>query len=307
VLIGEALRSSTQFAILVRRYVRVIASDRRNASLLVLQPLILGLLMLAALPAHELAAPAAGDVRAVSRAGLVLLVVLLGATWIGASNAVREIVRELPIVQRERAAGVGVVPYIASKVFVLGTLTVVQCAVMALLALAREGSHDQGSLLSSPLPEIVIAAILAGICGMALGLLISALASTADQAMTVLPVVLLLELLLAMGGLFPDVVNKPGLKQLSYAASTQWAFAAAASSDDLGRAQALDTVGSDAPTIQLDDPLNRFQSLASSLREPSSWRHQPGAWLEDVGALLLIAALGILGAGLALRRRRPEA
>jgi hypothetical protein len=236
VLIGEALRSSSQFAILVRRYVRVIASDRRNARLLVLQPLILGLLMLVALPAHELAAPAAGEVRAVSRAGLVLLVVLLGATWIGASNAVREIVRELPIVQRERAAGVGVVPYIASKVFVLGTLTVVQCAVMALLALAREGSHDQGSLLSSPLPEIVIAAILAGICGMALGLLISALASTADQAMTVLPVVLLLELLLAMGGLFPDVVDKPGLKQLSYAASTQWAFAAAASSVDLGRA-----------------------------------------------------------------------
>jgi len=307
VLIGEALRSSTQFAILVRRYVRVIASDRRNARLLVLQPLILGLLMLAALPAHELAAPAAGDVRAVSRAGLVLLVVLLGATWIGASNAVREIVRELPIVQRERAAGVGVVPYIASKVFVLGSLTVVQCAVLALLALARQGSHDQGSLLSSPLPEIVIAAILAGICGMALGLLISALASTADQAMTVLPVVLLLELLLAMGGLFPDVVNKPGLKQLSYAASTQWAFAAAASSVDLGRAQALDTVGSDAPTIQLDDPLNRFQSLASSLREPSSWRHQPGAWLEDVGALVLIAGVGILGAGLALRRRRPEA
>src|SRR5262249_53482928 len=163
---------------------------RRNASLLVLQPVILGLLMLVALPAHELAAPGAGQVRAVSRASLVLLVLLLGATWIGASNAVREIVRELPIIQRERAAGLGVVPYIASKVTVLGTITVAQCAVMALLALARQGSHDQGSLLPSALPELVGAAILAGICGMALGLLISALASTVDQAMTVLPVVL---------------------------------------------------------------------------------------------------------------------
>ncbi len=307
VLVGGAQRWGSQFSVLVRRYARVVCADRRNATLLVLQPLILGLLMLAALPAHELGAPGAGQVRAVSRAGLVLLVVLLGATWIGASNAVREIVRELPIVQRERAAGLRVAPYIASKVVVLGTLTVVQCAVMALLALAREGSHDQGSLLAGALPELVLAAILAGICGMALGLLISALASTADQAMTVLPVVLLLEMLLAMGGLFPDVVNKPVLKQLSYAASTQWAFAAAASSVELGRMQGLNTIGSDAPTIQLEDPLARFEPLASSLREPSSWQHEPDAWLEDLGALLLIAGLAILAAGLALRDRRPLA
>jgi ABC-type multidrug transport system ATPase subunit len=305
-LVGDARRWSSQFGVMVRRYVRVIAADRRNASLLVLQPVILGLLMLAALPAHELAAPAAGHVRAVSRAGLVLLVVLLGATWIGASNAVREIVRELPIAQRERAAGVGVLPYIASKVTVLGTLTIAQCTVMALLALAREGSHDQGSLFASALPELVIAAVLAGICGMALGLLISALASTSDQAMTVLPVVLLLEMLLAMGGLFPDVVDKPVLKQLSYAASTQWAFAAAASSVDLGRIEALNAVGSDAPTIQLRDPISKFESLATSLQQPSSWQHEPSAWLEDVGALVVIAGVAILAAALALRRRRPE-
>ena len=307
VLIRDARRWSSQFGVLVRRYLHVIAGDRRNVALLVLQPVILGLLMLVALPAHELAAPGAGQVRAVSRAGLVLLVILVAATWIGASNAVREIVRELPILQRERAAGLRVLPYIASKVAVLGTLTIVQCAVMALLALARSGSHDQGSLLSSPVLELVIAAVLAGLAGMALGLLISALASTADQAVTVLPVVLLLELLLAMGGLFPDVVDKPVLKQLSYAASTQWSFAAAASSVDLGRMQALDSVGRDAPTIRLDDPIGKFDSLATSLQESPSWQHEPSAWLEDVGAVVLISGLALLAAGIAVSRRRPEA
>jgi ABC transport system ATP-binding/permease protein len=306
-LVGDAKRWSSQFGVLVRRYARVIAADRRNVALLVLQPLILGLLMLVALPAHELAAPGAGQVRAVSRAGLVLLVVLVAATWIGASNAVREVVRELPILQRERAAGLRVVPYIASKVAVLGALTVVQCTVMALIALARSGSHDQGSLLPSPVPELVIAAVLAGVAGMALGLLISALVATADQALTILPVVLLLQLLLAMGGLFPDVVNKPVLKQLSYAASTQWSFAAAASSVDLGRMQALDSVGRDAPTIRLDDPITRFESLATSLQQPSSWQHEPSTWLEDAGAVLLISAVFIVGAGVAVSRRRPEA
>ena len=302
-----AQRWSSQFALLVSRYVRVIAGDRRNAILLVLQPLVLGLLMLAALPAGELAAPAAGHVRAVPRAGLVLLVVLLGATWLGASNAVREIVRELPILQRERAAGLAVGPYIGSKLAVLGTLTVVQCTVMALLALARQGSHDQGSLLASPLPEVVFAAVLAGLAGMTLGLLISALASTADQAMTVLPVILLLELLLAMGGLFPDVVDKPVLKQLSYGAGTQWSFAAAASSVDLGRMQALDLVASQAPNVDLQRPLSAFQSLDTTLRGQSSWQHDPDVYLEDAGMVVLIAAAGAIGAGLAVRRRRPEA
>ncbi|MGI8863093.1 MAG: ATP-binding cassette domain-containing protein [Solirubrobacteraceae bacterium] len=304
---AEALRWSSHFSVLVRRYVRVIAGDRRNTALLVLQPVVLGVLMLAALPAHELAAPGAGQVRAVSRAGLVLLVVLLGATWLGASNAVREIVRELPILQRERAAGLGVVPYLGSKLVVLGTLTVIQCAVMALLALARQGSHDQGSLLASPLPEVVFAAVLAGLAGMTLGLLLSALASTADQAMTVLPVVLLLEMLLAMGGLFPDVVDKPVLKQLSYAAGTQWSFAAAASSVDLERMRALDDIASQAPRLRLQDPVGRFQRLAATLGGPASWKHEPGAYLEDAGIVLVISGTGAVLAGLAIRRRRPEA
>ena len=114
--------------------------------------------------------------------------------------------------------------------------------------------------------------MLAGICGMALGLLISALASTADQAMTVLPVVLLLELLLAMGGLFPDVVDKPVLKQLSYAASTQWSFAAAASSVDLGRMQALDSVGA-----------TRRRS-SSMIRSASSSRSRPACRSPRAGS-----------------------
>ena len=277
-LITSAQRAESQFGVLVRRYGRVIAGDRRNAVLLVLQPVFIGLLMLAALPAHQLAAPAAGQVHAVSRAGLVLLVVLLGATWIGASNAVREIVRELPILQRERAAGLGVVPYVASKATVLGTVTVVQCSVMALIALARQGSHDQGSVLPSPLLELVIAAVLAGLAGMALGLMISAFSSTVDQSMTVLPVVLLLELLLAMGGLFPDVVDKPVLKQLSDAASTQWSFAAAASSVDLGRMQALETVASDAPTSS-----STTRSASSSRSRPACNSRRAGSMSQTPG------------------------
>ncbi len=304
-LLAGARRGGSQFSVLVRRQARLIIADRRNAALLVAQPVFLGVLMLAALPAHELGAPAAGHVRAVSEAGLVLLVVILGATWIGAANAIGEIVRERPIIQRERASGLGVVPYVTSKVVVLGSLTAAQCAVMALLALARQGPQAPGSLLPSPLPELVLAAVLAGICGMALALVISAVASTVDQAMTILPVILVLEMLLALGGLFPNLVDKPVLKQLSYAASTQWAFSASASSVDLGRMQAFDTVAREVPRVQLDAPVTTFESLANGLGETASWQHEPATWIEDVGILLGIGALAVLAAGVAVRRRPP--
>jgi hypothetical protein len=179
--------------------------------------------------------------------------------------------------------------------------------VLASIALARQGSHDTGSVLSSPLLEVIAAAVLTGLAAMGLGLLISALASTVDRAMTVLPVLLIFQMLLAMGGVFPDVVEKPGLKQASYLAGTQWGFSTAASTVDLDRLQSVDKIASKAPTIRLDAPLSEFESLAEDLRPNARWSHEPGTWLENAAALVALAAAGIGGAGLALRRQRPEA
>ena len=43
-------------------------------------------------------------------------------TWFGAINAAREIVKEVPIFRRERLAGLKALPYLMSKVTVLGLL-----------------------------------------------------------------------------------------------------------------------------------------------------------------------------------------
>jgi hypothetical protein len=45
----------------------------------------------------------------------------------------------------------------------------------------------------------------------------------------VLPIVLVLLLVLALGGVFPTIGDKPVLKQLGYVASTRWGFAGMAS------------------------------------------------------------------------------
>ncbi len=298
---------TAQFAMLAKRYTRVLCADRRNLALLLLQPPLLGLLMLAALPAHELAAPVSGDLRVVSRAGLVLLVVVLGMTWLGASNAIREVVTELPIYRRERAVGLSVTAYIASKAVVLGGLTILQAAIMIPIALARQGSPADGSVLPSPILELVAGGALAGLASMALALLISSLASTVDRAMTVLPLVLVLQMLLAMGGVFPDITDKPGLKQAANVASAQWGFSAMASTVDLSRLSPLDRLARRLPDVRLDDPTPVLAAIARPPKDNYRWRHKPDSWLLDAGVLLALMAVCASGSAAALSRKRPEA
>ena len=291
-----------QFSTLSRRYARVVASDRRNLALLVAQPALLGLMILLTMPAGELGAPAEGHIRLLPRAGLVLLVVVLSTTWLGASNAIREIVKERAIVQRERAIGLLPSAYVASKALVLCALTVLQTLILVPIALARQGGPDSGSLIAWPLGELLVAAALAGLAGMALGLLISSLATTVDRAMSILPIVLIVQLLLALGGLFPDLIDKPVLQQASYVAGTQWAFSAGASTIDMGHLQTIDRLARQVPVVDVSDPTPVLEALTSDPHVDARWRHIPRAWLLDLLALAVLTAIGLLGTIVAVRR-----
>jgi hypothetical protein len=132
-------------------------------TLLLLQAPLLGLLMLFALPANELADTPTGEIRLLSKAALVLLVIVMGTTWLGASNSVREIVKELPIFQRERAVGLSIPAYVGSKAAVLGVLTVMQAVVLVLLATARQGGPSDAVVLWWPLGELMVIAALTGL------------------------------------------------------------------------------------------------------------------------------------------------
>lgn len=295
-----------QFATLTRRSVEVLAGDRRNLALLLLQAPILGLLMLLALPTGQLEPPADGAIRLAAKGGLVLLILVLGATWLGASNAAREIVKELPIFRRERAVGLSISAYLASKVVVLSAITVFQAVVLVLLATARQGGPVDAVVLGSPRLELIAAVALAGLAAMSLGLLVSALATRLDRAMTVLPVLIIVEMILAMGGVFPEVVRQPVLKQLTYVAGTQWGFSAAASTTGLSDLEPLNGLAEAVPTVHLSQPQAAADGLVRALRGHPRWDHGLEAWGISMLALTALTLAGIVGAGLALRRYDPH-
>jgi ABC-type multidrug transport system ATPase subunit/pSer/pThr/pTyr-binding forkhead associated (FHA) protein len=294
-----------QFVALSRRYAAVIVADRRNLALLIGQAPLLGLLLLVALPSDQLASLPSADLRLVSQASLVLLTIVLSVSWLGMSNAVREIAKELPIVRRERAAGVSLLAYLGSKALVLGTITILQSVVLIAIALSAQHGPAHAVLLGWPLGEMIVIGALTGVAAMALGLLISAASKTSDRATTVLPIVLVFLLVLALGGVFPAVGDKPVLKQLEYVASTQWGFSGLASTSDLNNLQAVTGELTRTPEVNVDAPGPLFQAFRQHSTEDVLWEHSPSAWLGDAGALLGLTLIGLVGAGAVLLRDHP--
>jgi ABC-type transport system involved in multi-copper enzyme maturation permease subunit len=211
----------------------------------------------------------------------VLLILCVGGVLTGAANAVRELVKERVIYQRERAVGLSRSAYLMSKVVVLGAVTVVQAVVLTLVALLGVdlNAPDGEGVLMPPLVEITVAVALLAFTAMMLGLLISALVHKEEVTMPLLVLLAIVQVVFCGALLTLDGV--PGLEQLSWLVPARWALGAMAGTIGLARIVPGDITA---------DPL---------------FEHSVGVWLLDVGMLVVLSAVcGFLVSRL-LRRHEP--
>ncbi len=222
---GPKTSNWRQFAILTRRYAELVRRDRINLLVLILQAPIIGII---------LALVADGNVFAngipPADAQKVLFMLGVAAVWLGTSNAAREITKENPIYLRERLVNLRVFPYVMSKVAVLTLLCIVQSVLLAGIVLLRTGAPPSGALLPSAI-ELIIGVWLTTMAGLAMGLLVSSLASNTDKATSIVPIILVPQIILA-GLIFP--LNGPG-KVLSYVTVTKWSIDSLGTTADLNR------------------------------------------------------------------------
>ena len=255
-------RVGREFWILLRRSVEILRSDHRNAAILAAQGPVIALLMLVVFGGGKLALN-----RGVSTgASSVLLALVLSVVFVGATGAVREIVKERSILLREQAVGISTVSYVASKVALQGALVLGQAVLIVCFALARQSVAEDGVFLFGGATEIAVAVGLAGLGAVALGLLISAMVTSADKAMTLLPVALFVQLLLA-GVIVP--VKTIGIQQLSWLVNAQWGLDGVASVANLWVLRGCSFPGPDG-------------SLPSC---SGLWKHSSSNWFVSVALL----------------------
>jgi len=258
----KAQNRLAQLSTLVRRYLAVIASDRNYVAVLALLPVILGALVRAI--------PDPGGLTGTSNGNAiqVLLILVMGACLIGVANAVRELVKERPIYNRERAAGLSPGAYLASKFIVLGLISAVQSVVLVLIGLAGRPLPPHGAVLTgAPLVELMLGIAVLAVASMAAGLLISAVVNSSDKTMPLLVVTVLAEVVLS-GGVF-RLNGLAGLGQLSWLSPSRWGFGAVASTVNLNQV-------TPPPPGNTPDPL---------------WRHSPRLWFLNMAMQLVLAAV----------------
>ncbi len=162
-----------QVQTLVRRYALVKGRDVGGLIVLLAQAPIL-----------------AGVMKIVFRAPTkeMLFMLSLSCLWFGMSASVRELISDRVIWLRERRVGVRPVPYLGSKVVVLGALVGAQCAAFALMNMLLHPSMFHNGFGAFSLMGV---AALTGICGMTLGLVVSALNQSSEGAVGMLPLLLI--------------------------------------------------------------------------------------------------------------------
>ncbi len=218
-----------QWKILGRRYSEILLRDRLNLALLLGQAPVIGVLLLLV---------ADGDSFTLDNVGSsqqILLMLTLAAIWFGTINAAREIVKERPIYQRERMVNLRLWPYILSKFGILAVLSLVQSLVLLALVALKASHILDTSILLPAFPEIWLTLLLTSMAGLASGLLISSLVTSADRAMSLIPVVLLAQAIFC-GGIF---ALHGAITCVSYLFFSRWCLAALGSTvhmNDLVRA-----------------------------------------------------------------------
>ncbi|MFI5777209.1 ATP-binding cassette domain-containing protein [Nocardia sp. NPDC051570] len=260
-----------QFSTLSRRQVRLILADRGYLAFLVVLPFVLGVLSLVvpgrngfgpgplvSLPDGSLV-PSGG-----SETQQLLVVLILGACFMGSTLTVRDLVGERPIFHRERAVGLLPSAYLMAKVMVFGMAALLQSAVLVAIVLAGKNPPGAGTLVPSGSVELYIDLAVTAVTCVVIGLLLSTIAKSNEQVMPLLVVVIMCQLVMA-GGMIP-VTNRVVLEQLSYLFPSRWGFAAGASTVDL-------------------------RGLFAGAQPDALWQHTPAFWLLDLVMLVVLTAI----------------
>lgn len=220
----QALHTSArQLQMLMSRYARLLKADRQNLALLLGQAPAIGLIL-----AFLFQPDVFGLKQEFTQKGLfpiqdgqtLLFMLMVSCLMFGVVNSCREIVKELPIFRRERLVNLQLMPYLLSKVLLLGAIGLAQSAILlgAVSARVPLGVGPPAFL------EIYLFLFAACLGGVLMGLLLSSLTASAEQAMSLVSVVLILQIVLSGAFIRPDAMPLP-IMILSVLSVSRWCFA----------------------------------------------------------------------------------
>ncbi len=264
--LGKPVHTSLlrQCSTIARRQIRLIVSDRGYFAFLAVLPFIMGALSLSVPGTVGFGVPDPMG-GAPNEPGQILVLLNVGAIFMGTALTIRDLIGERAIFRREQAVGLSTTAYLSAKVFVYAVFAIVQSTIVTAITILGKGAPTQGPLaLGNPTLELFVVMAGTTVASAMVGLALSALARSHDQIMPLLVVAIMSQLVFS-GGMIP-VTDRIGLDQLSWFTPARWGFAASASTVDL---------------IKLvPGPLTP---------KDSHWEHTASAWWFNMGMLFALS------------------
>ena len=226
--VKELLTAWRQFVLLLRRNTAIQFADKRALAMMFGQSLfIAGLLVwlfgdISNLDARDEAArlvestaPGIGfdelfpetqqeylteaeEAKRMDRSSKLLFLLCISCIWFGCNNSAKEIIKERTIYSKERDVGLRVPSYYGSKLVLLGLLTALQASLLFFIV-------DYFTQVGGSASEQWLVLSLSALVGVAMGLAISALATSEDVAVTIVPMALIPQIIMA--GLIAPLLN----------------------------------------------------------------------------------------------------
>ena len=168
-----------QFRWLTGRYANIKINDPGNMAILMAQPLIIPIALIYIFSELQLG---------------ILFMMAVSAIWFGVSNAAKEIVEELPVYTRERMFNLNIITYILSKLLVLSVIALMQVAVFVLV-LKMKFSGGEIELVN--IGRMIGFMFYLTVSATLLGLSLSAFFKNSEQVMSIIPIVLIPQIIFA--------------------------------------------------------------------------------------------------------------
>jgi len=266
--LGNPTRTSVrrQFSTISRRQMRLIVSDRGYFIFLAVLPFIMGVLSLS-VPGDVgfgVPVPAIKGGEAPNEPGQILVLLNVGAIFMGTALTIRALIGERAIFLREQAVGLSTTAYLLAKVIVFAAFAVLQSSIVTAINIWGKkwgpGAVTSGAVIPNRSLELFTDMAACCVAAAMVGLALSALAKSNEQIMPLL-VVAIMSQLVFQGGMIP-VTGRIVLDQLSWITPARWGFASTASTIDLIRL--------------VPGPLTP---------QDSHWKHTPGAWWFNMAML----------------------
>ena len=149
--------------------------------------------------------------------------------WNGFFNSIQSICRERAILKREHRSGLHISSYIVAHMIYQAVLCFLQTGItIAVLIMLKVQMPSKSLVTSVPILDFAITLFLITYCADMLALLVSSIAKTTTTAMTIMPFLLIVQLLFS--GLYFNIPEKA--MPLTYMTTTKWGMTAICAQGD---------------------------------------------------------------------------